>query len=275
MTDDFSEDGQQAGSEQSYEDSFTGSPLYGETSRSESFGQSESSTDRPTVDDDEIRIGIPGLENVLGGIKPGSTIAVLGDSGTNPTTFALQFLNHGLVDGASVGLFSPVGDSTDLVQRGTSYGWDFDGARADGDLVVPTIDATGPDERRDAVTHVLSDLAQRDLQRVAVPDFDIYERLFEDERTRTHTVTSALSEFTDQSTVLVTSATETGDTYASQYRTVERIADVVLSLSVYNNNRNIYTGVTVLEGPGLIEKGPTPYEITKDGIEIYSTASIF
>jgi len=67
--------------------------------------------------DNRIRTGIHGLDNLIeGGFREKTVIAIVGSSGTGKTTFAVQFLLHGLEDGEQ-GLYVTLEEHPDQIMR--------------------------------------------------------------------------------------------------------------------------------------------------------------
>jgi len=62
---------------------------------------------------DLVKTGIDGLDEMLGGgIPRGHSVTVLGSFGTGKTTFALQFLMQGLINGEK-GIFVTLEEDTE------------------------------------------------------------------------------------------------------------------------------------------------------------------
>src|SRR5438046_9212641 len=72
-----------------------------------------------------VLTGIDGLDEMLGrGVPAGHIITVLGSFGTGKTTFALQFLMQGLINGEK-GVFISLEEDVDpVVATAASFGWD-------------------------------------------------------------------------------------------------------------------------------------------------------
>jgi len=73
---------------------------------------------------EKVSTGVDGLDKMLsGGIYKGSTVLVMGESGTGKTTSALQFLARGAMNNEKV-LFTSYEESPDeLLRHGSSFGW--------------------------------------------------------------------------------------------------------------------------------------------------------
>src|SRR5438034_539193 len=73
-----------------------------------------------------VLTGIDGLDEMLGrGVPAGHIITILGSFGTGKTTFALQFLMQGLINGEKAVYISLEEDVDSVVANAESFGWDL------------------------------------------------------------------------------------------------------------------------------------------------------
>src|SRR2546421_12812839 len=73
-----------------------------------------------------VLTGVDGLDEMLGrGVPAGHIITVLGSFGTGKTTFALQFLMPGLINGEEAVYISLEEDVDSVVSEAASFGWDL------------------------------------------------------------------------------------------------------------------------------------------------------
>src|SRR2546429_8139216 len=71
-----------------------------------------------------VLTGIDGLDEMLGrGVPTGHIITVLGSFGTGKTTFALQFLMQGLINGEKAIFISLEEDPESAIANPASFGW--------------------------------------------------------------------------------------------------------------------------------------------------------
>lgn len=86
---------------------------------------------------DRIISGIPGLDEMMGGGMPKSDATlVMGPSGAGKTIFSLRLVAEGLARGEHC-LYITFQDTADqLVGMAAGFGWDFEAARASGDLAI-------------------------------------------------------------------------------------------------------------------------------------------
>ncbi|MDD4307591.1 MAG: ATPase domain-containing protein, partial [Thermoplasmata archaeon] len=73
-----------------------------------------------------IKTGIYGLDQLIeGGVRDNTAIVIVGSSGTGKTTFAMQFLMHGIENGEQ-GLYVTMEESPEqLMKEAEMLGWDM------------------------------------------------------------------------------------------------------------------------------------------------------
>ena len=73
-----------------------------------------------------IKTGIFGLDQLIeGGVRDNTAIVIVGSSGTGKTTFAMQFLMHGIENGEQ-GLYVTMEESPEqLMKEAEMLGWDM------------------------------------------------------------------------------------------------------------------------------------------------------
>ncbi len=81
-----------------------------------------------------ISSGIPGLDEVLGGGFPASSIITIsGPTGCGKTTFGMQFI----LSSKEPGIYIAIEDSKrDLINQFGSMGWDLEDAEKEGELII-------------------------------------------------------------------------------------------------------------------------------------------
>jgi circadian clock protein KaiC len=117
---------------------------------------------------ERIRSGIPGLDELMaGGMKQGDATLVMGPSGVGKTTLGMRWLAQGLEQGHRC-LCVPLQDSTDhLTEMAAVFGWDFEAARASGQLVISYI-PTGDLDMDILANTVRMSLADSPVRRVVI-----------------------------------------------------------------------------------------------------------
>jgi circadian clock protein KaiC len=98
--------------------------------------------------DTRIETGITGLdERIQGGFLKGTTTAIIGASGVGKTTFGLQFIANGVINGKS-GIYCTLEESSDELQRtAVAYGYNIDELKEKGlHIISQVLEIQSPDE---------------------------------------------------------------------------------------------------------------------------------
>jgi KaiC/GvpD/RAD55 family RecA-like ATPase len=162
-----------------------------------------------------------------------------------------------------------------LVGHADQFGWDFTAARETGDLVVGTVAELGEGDSPTAVTEEIDRLAAAGIDRLAFPNFDMYERLFETHDERLRTTRTLLSQVQGAVTTFLTAEIKEYDPFQTQCRTVGRVADVILETRQHHTQSRSKMSVNIRSANTKIERSRLPYEITDEGVAVYGNASIF
>ncbi len=104
-------------------------------------------SDPPAGDETELlQVGVPGLDDVLGGGLTANRLYLLeGAPGTGKTTVAMQFLREGAARGESVLYVTLSENLIELEGVARSHGWTLDGIHVRE--MLPALDALEPDEQ--------------------------------------------------------------------------------------------------------------------------------
>jgi KaiC/GvpD/RAD55 family RecA-like ATPase len=86
---------------------------------------------------ERIRSGIPGFDDMIeGGFVKGHTALLCGSYGTGKTTFCMQFLVHGAMNGEP-GLYITFEEEPEqLIEEGGAFGWDVEKLIAENKLKI-------------------------------------------------------------------------------------------------------------------------------------------
>src|SRR3972149_5475933 len=151
----------------------------GETAGVEASAAAETAGDR-------VLTGIDGLDELLGGGVPrGHVITVMGSFGTGKTTFALQFLMQGLINGEK-GIFISLEEDVDsVVANAASFGWDLRTYLREKKLHIVKLE---PADAKTTVTRIKSELPEfirkSGATRVAIDSVSLLNMMFSYERER-------------------------------------------------------------------------------------------
>ena len=133
-----------------------------------------------------VLTGIDGLDEMLGrGVPTGHIITVMGSFGTGKTTFAMQFLMQGLINGEK-GIFISLEEDVDsLIANAASFGWDLRPHVKDKRLHIVKLE---PADAKTTVTRIKSELPdfikRIGASRVAIDSISLLNMLFADDNER-------------------------------------------------------------------------------------------
>src|SRR2546429_3321627 len=130
--------------------------------------------------------GIGGLDQMLGrGVPAGHIITVLGSFGTGKTTFALQFLMQGLINGEKAVFISLEEDVDSVVADAESFGWDLKRYLKGKKLHIVKLE---PVDAKTTVTRIRSELPdfikRSGASRVAIDSISLLNMLFANDTER-------------------------------------------------------------------------------------------
>src|SRR5947209_20631626 len=133
-----------------------------------------------------VLTGIDGLDEMLGrGVPAGHIITVLGSFGTGKTTFALQFLMQGLINGEKAVFISLEEDVDSVIANAASFGWDLAKYIKEKKLHIVKLE---PADAKTTVTRIRSELPdfikRSGASRVAIDSVSLLNMLFADDKER-------------------------------------------------------------------------------------------
>src|SRR3989475_2560178 len=133
-----------------------------------------------------VLTGIDGLDEMLGrGVPAGHIITVMGSFGTGKTTFALQFLMQGLINGEKGIFISLEEDVESVIANAASFGWDLRPYLKEKKLHIVKLE---PADAKTTVTRIKSELPEfikrSGASRAAVESSSLLEMLCADDAER-------------------------------------------------------------------------------------------
>ena len=232
-------------------------------------------------DVERVQLGIDGLDSmILGGIPKRSLVAVIGSAGTGKTTFALQFLQHGLT-AEERAVYITLEESRDaILSTAEEKGWPFREYVDDDRLAVVSMD---PIEMANSLSSIRSDLsrlvADYDADRLVLDSVSLLEMMYDHpakRRSQVFEFTRSLKEV--GVTTLLTSEASEESPYTSRYGIVEYLTDAVFVLR-YVRTSNFQETRLAVEIQKIRDANHSretkPYEITNEGINVYQQANLF
>lgn len=227
-----------------------------------------------------IDVGIQGLDQMIhGGIPTRSLMVVMGSAGTGKTTFGLQFLKHGIENDQKAIYISLEESATDVEQAAVEKGWPFDEYIANDQLAIVGLD---PIEMASSLSSIGNDLPRLidefDAERLVLDSVSLLEMMYDDQskrRTEVFDFTKSLKQ-AGVTTMLTSEASEM-DPYTSKHGIIEYLTDGVFILQyVRSESKETRLAVEIQKIRNANHSRVTkPYEITSEGISVYSQADIF
>jgi len=256
-----------------FEDDFASA--FGGGGDGEAFDEEDFDSDIPRID-----VGIGGLDRMIrGGVPERHLMVAIGSAGTGKTTFALQYLNHGLENGER-GVFITLEQSHDsIIDTAAEYGWDFEQYEAEDKLAVIDLD---PVEMANSLDNIRGELAtlveEFGADRFVLDSVSLLEMMYDDQaRRRTEVFDFTRSLKRAGVTTLLTSEADEDNPYASRHGIIEYLTDAVFILQyVRAETQETRLAVEIQKIRNANHSRETkPYEITDQGISVYEQANIF
>ena len=240
------------------------------------FENEDFESDIPRID-----IGIDGLDAMIqGGIPQRSLMVALGDAGTGKTTFALQFLVHGLEQDERAVFIALEENRERIIDTADEKGWDFSDYVATGQLAVVDLD---PVEMANSLTSIRSELpglvSDFGATRVVLDSVSLLEMMYDDQATRRNEIYDFTTSLKAAGvTTMLTSEAAKTTPHRSRFGIIEHLTDAVLVLRYVRPDDFRETRLAV-EIQKIRDANHSrelkPYEITDEGISVYRQANIF
>jgi len=229
---------------------------------------------------DLVPTGVDGLDEMLGGGLPrGHVVALLGSFGTGKTTFALQFLMQGLINGEK-GIFITLEEDVEsILKTADGYGWDL---RSHVENKAASLIKLEPSDAKVTATRVKSELPgfikQFGAQRIAIDSISLLSMMFPDEverRTRLFALCDQIRK--TGATTMVTAEVKDDNPRSSRDGLVEYVSDGVISLRlVERTNGEVQPAVQVVKMRRLKHsRHIKPYSLTEVGAVVHTEAEVF
>lgn len=244
-------------------------------------GASDKGASERVIDlEDRVDLGIGGLDEMIrGGVPEGATLCVIGGPGAGKTTFGMQFVAQGLRNGENCVYFTLEQDKSDIVSTGDDKGWEFSEYTGDSLAVIqmhPIEVASSLRSIRNELPRMISEFG---ASRVVFDSITLIEMMFQDRAEGRNQIFRFLEELGEAgATTLVTSEADEEDPYSSRYGVVEYLSDAVFVLQYIRTDSSSETRLA-LEITKIRDTSHSrevkPYELTDEGIVVYSGATIF
>jgi len=229
---------------------------------------------------DLVPTGVEGLDEMLGGGLPrGHVVALLGSFGTGKTTFALQFLMQGLINGEK-GIFITLEEDVEsILKTADAYGWDL---RSHTEGKAAALIKLEPADAKATATRVKSELPafikQFGAERIAIDSISLLNMMFPDEverRTRLFALCDQIRK--TGATTIITAEVKDDNPRSSRDGLVEYVSDGVISLRlVERTNGEVQPTVQVVKMRRLKHsRHIKPYSLTEVGAVVHTEAEVF
>jgi len=227
-----------------------------------------------------VLTGIEGLDEMLGGGVPkGHTITVLGSFGTGKTTFGVQFLVQGLINGEKGIYISLEEDVDSIVTSAAAFGWDLATPLKEKRLAVVKLE---PADAKTTVTKVRSELPKFikdfDAERVVVDSVSLLNMMFGDEMERRARLFALSQQIKSTgATAVFTAETKDDNPMSSRDGLVEYISDGVIVLRTREKESgDVQLTMQVMKMRRLKHsRAIKPYTIDEDGINVHVDVEVF
>lgn len=225
--------------------------------------------------------GVKGLDEMLGGgIPKEHIIALLGSPGTGKSTFALQFIYTGLLKGENCIYLSLEESEENIVRTASIFGWDLKPFITNKKLVLIRLSAMNIKITANRVENDLPRLFESfGVKRLVIDPITLYEMMYESESDRREHLFNFAEKIRQHGiTVIMTSETDSNNSFNSKFGLIEYIADGVIILRQVRQ-MDLRTVTTVIEVSKMRRvdhsKDIKPYNISQNGIIVHNEAEIF
>ncbi len=236
----------------------------------------ESAVVNPTL----VLTGIDGLDEMLGGGVPrGHIITVMGSFGTGKTTFGMQFLMQGLINGDKGIFISLEEDPDSITANAAAFGWDLKPYLKEKKLAIVKLE---PADAKATVTRIKSELPEFirkfEATRVVVDSVSLLNMMFGDDQERRARLFGLCQQLkTTGATCVFTAEVKDDNPRSSRDGLVEYVSDGVIGLR-FNERENgdVQLVIQIIKMRRLPHpRSIKPYSITDQGIEVHGDMEVF
>ncbi len=238
-----------------------------------------------------VHTGIPGLDELIGGGFPESTVnLVAGPTGSAKTLFGMHFIYSGAVDFNDVGVYVTLEERKENIQRARrTFGMDVDSIEAEGKMILVDVskiraklhsegDATrgmvGFSKLQNFLIRFLAATKAKRFVLDSITAAGLFYKETELMRQELFAFTSFLQEMDVTSLLISESVNETGD--QTRYGVEQFLSDSFINLGLERLSGELRRSITIRKM--RFTKHDTrvhPLLITKSGILIESEAEVF
>lgn len=229
---------------------------------------------------DRVKIGIPGLDDMLGGgLIRNSICSIIGTYGTGKTTFSLEFVWEGLKKKENIIYISLEEREGRILTYMEQKGWDVK-PYLDKSLFVIKLDPTDFNLANNRIKNELPKLIEEvKATRVVIDPISLFEDLFTTDSERRQEMFRFIEGLRDKNcTIMLTSETHRDNVFSSRHGLIEYLSDTVILLR-YVRPSDLFAVHLALEVVKMRmsqhSREIKPYELQQDQVLVYSEANVF
>ena len=227
-----------------------------------------------------VLTGIDGLDEMLGGGVPrGHIITVMGSFGTGKTTYGMQFLMQGLINGEKGIFISLEEDPDSITANAAAFGWDLRPYLKDKRLAIVRLE---PADAKATVSRIKSELPEFirkfNATRVVIDSVSLLNMMFADDSERRARLFGLCQQLkTTEATCVFTAEVKDDNPRSSRDGLVEYVSDGVIGLRfTERENGDVQLVIQIIKMRRLPHpRSIKPYSITDGGIEVHGDMEVF
>jgi len=227
-----------------------------------------------------IKVGIPGLDDMLGGgLIPGSICSIIGTYGTGKTTISLEFVWDGLKKKENIIYISLEEREDRILTYMKMKGWDIE-PYLNKSLYVIKLDPTDFNLANNRIKNELPKLIDEvKATRVVIDPISLFEDLFTTDSERRQEMYRFIEGLRDKNcTIMMTSETHRDNVFSSRHGLIEYLTDTVILLRYVRPSdlTDVHLALEVVKmRMSAHSREIKPYELMQDQVLVYSEANVF
>ena len=232
------------------------------------------------MNSDRVKMGIPGLDEMLGGgLLAGNICAIIGTYGTGKTTFSLNFIWDGLKRGERAIYISLEEREDRLLQYMKQKGWDVE-PYLNKSLFIIKLDPTDFNLANNRIKNELPNLiSEVKASRVVIDPISLFEDLFSSDAERRREMFRFIDGLREKNcTMMMTSETNSDNVFSSRHGLIEYLADTVILLRYVRSSdlTDVYLALEVVKmRMSSHSREIKPYAIEQTQVTVFSEANVF
>jgi KaiC domain protein len=230
---------------------------------------------------ERVKVGIPGLDDMLGGgLIPGSITCIIGTFGTGKTTFSLEFVWEGLKKNETIIYISLEEREERIISYMKLKGWDVV-PYLNKSLFIIKLDPTDFNLANNRIKNELPKLIEeKHASRVVIDPISLFEDLFTTDAERRREMYRFIEGLRDRDcSIMFTSETDRNNPFSSRHGLIEYLSDTVILLRYIRPSEisvDVHLALEVVKmRMSSHSREIKPYDLKQDQVEVYSEANVF